>query len=49
MKLKRGTRVVVLTNEAQIAAYKNAGFEEVKDAPKKAKSEPKANSEPESK
>lgn len=49
MKLKRGTRVVVLTNEAQIAAYKNAGFEEVKDAPKKAKSVPKTDPEPEPK
>lgn len=41
MELKRGTRVVFLTQEAQIAAYKRAGFVEVEAAPKKVKPEPK--------
>lgn len=39
MELKRGTRVVYLTQEAQIAAYKRAGFVEVEAAPQKIKPE----------
>lgn len=34
MTLKRGNETVELTNEIQIAAYKNSGFVEVKPPPK---------------
>lgn len=48
MELKRGTRVVYLNQEAQIAAYKKAGFVEVtKKSPEKAKPEPTKDKSPE--
>lgn len=35
MKLKKGNRIIDLIGEAQIAAYLRAGYEEVKEVPKK--------------